>query len=306
MRQHNRFWFFGAFALIGALLATSPVSAVRLAEQVSRNSRSIFVTVTDKAGLPVSDLTVADFTIREDNQDREVLAVKPGKAPIRIALLLDNSQVTREATNEIRQASAAFINTLLKASPDSAISIATFGDRPTPVEGFTSSLPVLLRAAQKTFPTPGSGAYLTDAIIDATKSLKKDAIARQMIVALVDETGQEFSNSSRQQAIQAVRDSGVALWVVGLQGPGGANIDSTEARDRAAVIGDATTQSGGQSLPVINRNGLPDKLTEVARLITSQIEVTYGRPDQLIPPSKIDVQLTRKDLKVRGPKWTGK
>lgn len=302
MRMHKRSWIFGAVALTGALATMLTVSAAGL----QRATRSIFVSVTDKAGQPVTDLALTDISVREDNQEREVLAVSKATAPMRIAFLIDNSQITREATNEIRLAGTAFVTALLKASPDSTISVATFGDRPTPVESFTSSLPVLLRAVQKTFPMPGSGAYLTDAIIDASKSLRKDAQPRQLIVALVDETGEEFSNSSRQQATQALRESGAALWVVSLQGPGGANIDSTEARDRASVIGDATTQSGGQAITVLNRNGLADKLTELARTVTSQIAVTYGRPDQLIPPSKIEVQTTRKDIKVRGPRWTGK
>ena len=38
----------------------------------------------------------------------------------------------------------------------------------------------------------GSGAYLTDAVYDAARALRKDPAARQMIVAFVDESGEDY------------------------------------------------------------------------------------------------------------------
>ena len=202
--------------MAGMLLTLTPAPAVLQAEQAKGKTRDVYVTITDKAGAPAKDLAITDFTIREDNQAREVLAVAPAKTPMRIALLVDNSQATQALTNEVRIAMGGFINAIFKASPDSTMSLSTFGDRPTLVEDFTSAAPVLVRAAQKVFPMSGSGAYLTDAVLDAAKALRKEPGPRQMIVVFVNESGQEFSNAGRQQVLDALRYSNASLWVVAL------------------------------------------------------------------------------------------
>lgn len=299
MGSRPRSFSWGVLAIAGALLCAPAGPSAQ------GRTHTAFVSVTDKAGVPVKDLTVADVIVREDNQAREVLKVAPATGPMRIALLIDNSQVTQSMTTEIRQGMGKLIDAIFKASPQSTMSIATFGDRPTPVQDFTNAAPVLIRAAQKTFAITGAGAYFMDAVSDAAKSLRKDPQPRQLIIAFVDENGEEFSNNSRQQTIEALRGSGAALWVVSVQGRGLAS-ESMEARDRSAIVGDVSEQSGGTCLSLMNRLALPDKLAELAAMITNQVEITYGRPDQMIPPSKLEIQLTRKDLKLRAPRWTGK
>jgi len=302
MRSHHRLLFLCVLAMAGVLLAAT--AAPRVEAQAKGRTRDVYVTITDKSGAPAKDVAITDFTIREDNQAREVLAVGPAKAPMRIALLVDNSQATQPMTNEVRVAVSGFINAIFKASPDSTMSLATFGDRPTPVQDFTNAAPVLVRAAQKMFPMSGSGAYLIDAVLDAAKALRKDPGPRQIIVAFVNESGQEFSNSGRQQVLDAVRFANASLWVVALQDTM-TNVDSQEARDRSALIGEGTAQSGGTTISLLNRLSLPAKMAELAGILTSQLQVTYGRPEQIIPPKKIDIQLNRKDLKLTAPRWAG-
>ncbi len=260
--------------------------------------------MTDKSGAPAKDLTLKDFIIREDNRDREVLAVGPAKMPMRIALLVDNSQATQPATNELRLAMSGFITAMFKANPDTMMSFSTFGDRPTLVEDFTNAAPTLVRAAQKLFPMTGAGAYMTDAIFDASRALRRDPAARQAIVVFVDETGEEFSNSGRSQVLEALRFANAQLFVVALQGAA-INMNSTEARDRSAIIDEGTSQTGGTTLPLMNRLSLPQKMTELAALLNGQIQITYGRPEQTVPPKKLEIQLTRKDLKLQAPRWAG-
>lgn len=302
MRSHHRLLFLCVLAMAGVLLAAT--AAPRVQAQAKGRTRDVYVTITDKSGAPAKDVAITDFTIREDNQAREVLAVGPAKAPMRIALLVDNSQATQPMTNEVRLAVSGFINAIFKASPDSTMSLATFGDRPTPVQDFTNAAPVLVRAAQKMFPMSGSGAYLIDAVLDAATALRKDPGPRQIIVAFVNESGQEFSNSGRQQVLDAVRFANASLWVVALQDTM-TNVDSQEARDRSALIGEGTAQSGGTTISLLNRLSLPAKMAELAGILTSQLQVTYGRPEQIIPPRKIDIQLNRKDLKLTAPRWAG-
>lgn len=302
MHKVHRTFCLTVLAIAGALVCAP--ATPKAGAQNNGKTRDIYVTVTDKSGAPVKDLTIADFSIREDNQSREVLAVGPATTPMRIALLVDNSQATQPLTNELRQGLTGFISTIFKASPDSAMSLATFGDRPTPVQGFTNAAPILARAVQKIFPVTGSGAYLVDAVLDAAKELRKDPASRQLIVAFVDEAGEEFSNSSRQQALEAMRYANASLWIVALQGTA-TNLGSPEARERSALIDEGTAQSGGTTISLLNRISLPAKMQELATTLTSQVKITYGRSDQTVPPKKLEVQLSRKDLKMVAPRWAG-
>jgi hypothetical protein len=38
-------------------------------------------------------------------------------------------------------------------------------------------------------------------------------------------------------------------------------------------------------------------------MLTSQLDVTYARPDALIPPKKLEMDITRKDVKLWAPRW---
>jgi hypothetical protein len=232
------------------------------------------------------------------------VAVKPTATPMALALLIDNSHITQAMTQDLRIGMTAFVTSLLKASPDTTMSIATFGDRPTPVRDFTSSVAVLTKDTGRVFPVTGSGSYLLDAIIDATKALKKIDSPRKVIVAFVDESGEEFSNNARQQVFDAAKASGASVWIVVLQGSGPAT-QTTEGRDRSAVIGDLPRQSGGMTLTILNKQGLPDKMTHLADVLAHEFEITYGRPDQLIPPSKLEVTVA-KNLNIAAPRWTDK
>jgi VWFA-related protein len=301
MQRYDRLSL-SVLAVTGALLCSIPGPRAMSAAQANGNTRNVFVTLTDKSGQPAKNVAITDFTIREDNQAREVLAVAPATAPMRIALLVDNSQVTQPLTNELRTALTAFIAAIFKASPESTMSVSTFGDRPTLVQDFTNAAPVVARAAQKTFPVTGAGAYLLDAVQDAARRLRKDPAPRQLIVVFVDETGEEFSNVGRQQALDALRLANASMWVVTMQGSA-VNTATPEARDRSALIDEGTANTGGTTLSLLNRLALAAKFTDLAAIITGQTQITYGRPDQMIPPKKLDIQLTRKDLKLTAPRW---
>ena len=158
MRTLHRSLSVSVMAMLGALMLTSaaPNARTATAQQAKGKTHDVYVTITDKSGAPARDVALTDVTVREDNQAREVLAVAPAKMPMRVTLLIDNSQATQNAVTEIRLGVAGFITTLLKANPDSQLSLWTLGDRPTMVENFTSAAPNLTRAANRIFPMSGS------------------------------------------------------------------------------------------------------------------------------------------------------
>lgn len=293
---------FGWFCFAGTpTLASAP--ATGQVGQRAVNQQRVFVSVVDKQGAPVTDLTPADFSIKEDGRTREVLKVEPATAPMQIALLVDTSEAMARAVPDLRAALKAFADRIWAQSPDTQIALYTFGDRPTMQADFSSSAQLLARQIDRLFSTPGSGAYFIDAVVDVAGVLEKRGGDRSIILAYVDENGPEFSNRRNDQAFKAVSEAHASLWSVTRQGFSN-NTATPENRERAIVIGDVGTRSGGRTSNVFDSNAIHTRMDDVASQLLGALAITYGRPESLIPPERLEVKVTAPDLRVAAPRWT--
>jgi hypothetical protein len=169
---------------------------------------------------------------------------------------------------------------------------------------FSSSATNFNRRVDRLFGASGSGAYLIDAIIDASVALKKRGATRPVVVVYVDENGPEFSNRRHDKVFDALAAAHASLWVVARQGFSSGSVETPENRERGIVIGDVTTRTGGRTSTVFDGSAIKLRLTEVASQLLSQVALTYGRPDTLIPPDKLEIRLVNEDLKLAAPRWT--
>ena len=64
--------------------------------------RKIYTSLVDKKGAPVTTVTPADLVVREDGVAREILSVTPATDPMRVALLVDNSQAATQSIQFLR------------------------------------------------------------------------------------------------------------------------------------------------------------------------------------------------------------
>lgn len=262
-------------------------------------ARDIHVSVVDSRGAPVQGLTAGDFTVREDGALREVLGARQADAPLQIALLIDDSQAATNATVDLREGLSAFLERLHGRAD---IALITVGERPTVLEQYTGDTARLQQRTGRIFPRPGSGAYLLDAILDASRGLVRREGPRRTIVAVTFE-GVDYSNPQYEQVLAELRKSGAALHVIAIGSPSGSLSD--EMRNRNMVIGEGTARTGGRRDQVLANSGIPDRLKQVADELLHQYVVTYGRPETLIPPEKVSVTTTRPDLTVRAPTRLG-
>ena len=72
----------------------------------------MYVSVLDADGAPVAELTVEDFTVREDGLHREVLRVSPATKPMQVALLVDNSVAMSPYLRDPRNGLESFVEQL--------------------------------------------------------------------------------------------------------------------------------------------------------------------------------------------------
>jgi VWFA-related protein len=288
-----------AAAMAAAGLVTSSLVASEGRQQPpgerASQARAITVhaSVLDAKGQPVANLGVEDFAVREDNVAREVLKVGPATEPWHIALLVDDSEAATGAIPHMREALTAFV----EAMHDKAqIAIITVGERPTSVTEYTSSLDTLKQGVNRVFARSGAGAYLTEAIQDASRGLGKREGARRAIVALTIE-GVEFSNQLASQVIDELERNGATLHVIGL-GTSNPRLND-EMRNRNIVLVDGSDRTGGRRDTLVTPMSFPDRLKSLAAELSSQYAITYSRPDTLIPPEVVAVSARRPGLTVR-------
>ena len=66
--------------IILVLLTAAGVAADRSSVPAAPTNRTVYVTVTDRQGAPVTDLTPADFVVKEGGKEREVVKAEPATA----------------------------------------------------------------------------------------------------------------------------------------------------------------------------------------------------------------------------------
>jgi len=285
--------------LVAIVAAASGVLAQR-----ALRDQQIVVSALDRSNVPVSGLTPADFVVREDDIAREVLRVEQASAPMQIMMLVDTSAGTQVMMPDVRKGLQAFARTVWSKSPDSDIGLMEFGDRPNQLVDFTKTASVLDRGIGRLFEHTGGGAYLLEAVLDASKALKKREASRPVIAVFGVEASTEFSQQTYREVESALRNARAALWSVDLvtsSGPG----RSDEARNRSIVLGDSSGKSGGMTDAILDRMMIERRFDGLANRLVSQYIVTYARPESLIPPAKLEVSVKRDGVRVIAPHWTG-
>lgn len=276
----------GAACLLAA--STDDVRA-----QAGARERTMFVSAVDGRGEPVDGLGLGDFIVTEDGRRREVLRVSPALEPIDIALLIDNSAASTRTISPIRDGLRSFVTQM---SVGNQIALIALADRPTILVDYTSSAERLEQGIGRLFTMSGSGMTLLDGIVEVAGGLRRREAPRAVIVAVIS-NGVEFTNRYARDVIAAVKNAEAALHAVVV---GTLPVSSTAERERAIVLDAGTRETGGQHVTLLADSAVEQALQRLARELSSQYKVVYGRPESLIPPETIEVESTRAGISMRG------
>jgi len=281
-------------------LALATACAVPSSLHAQTKPTEIYVGVVDSKGEAVTGLTAADFRVREDNTAREVLSAAQATEPLTVAFLVDDSQATQHATQMIREAVDTFITAL---QGHAEVSISTFGERPTLLADYTTDVAKLKAAGKRIFARQGAGAYLTEAIREVSRGFQKREAKRPVIVVLTLDNETEFSNLHYEQVLNELAKARAALHVVALGEPSASLSDEMKNRNQVIALG--TERTGGRRDNVLALTGAAPRMKQLADELLKQYVVTYARPQQLIPPEKIEVTVTKPGLTARAKTRTG-
>ena len=279
--------------LLALAVAVAFVTAVRPLRAQGSRERTMFVSAVDAKGEPVEGLPPDAFIVTEDGRRREVLHVSKAAEPIDIALLVDTSAAAEPVVSYMRTALAGFVAAM---APGNKIAVITLAERPTIAVDYTNDAQRLSEAV-KLFAMPNSGMTFLDAVVETSNGLAKREAPRAMIVAVITD-GTEFTSHDSKQAVKALSDARAQLHIVGIGRF--EHSDQYDLRERSFFIDEGPRASGGQMVMLLAPNALDQAMQRLARELSSQYKVVYGRPESLIPPEKIDIASAREGITMRG------
>lgn len=262
--------------------------------------KSLFLSVVDAQGRPVADVRMGDILIREDGQDREIVAIKPASQPISVSVLIDTAQGRRvtdaygtpeEYVRDIRVATSTFARQLLSKSPDASVMLMEFGQAAIPVVPFTSSLADFDKGVNRLAAKPGVGSVLLEAIAAANGDLARRPSTRRAIVTLNLEPSEEQSREEPKKIVEAFRKSGAQLWSLSIQRGG------LKTSKRDLVINDFAKATGGQRDFIVGISAAAGIMQRYADALAGQYEVVYKRPESNKTPQVIQVGTLLQNVK---------
>lgn len=215
---------------------TAKPSAPATTVSVDVNVVTLPVTVRDKKGQIVTNLTKDDFTLLEDNRPQTIKYFNlDTNLPLTLGLLVDTSGSMRNAFDQEKTASKTFFNQML-AKPEDKAFLIHFDREVELLQDLTPSKDKLASALEGLGPTQesyspdsgdsdpgqrrmrhGGGTQLYDAIFLASDELMKKQQGRKAIVVLSD--GQDRgSKETLNSAIEAAQRANTVVYTVYFQG----------------------------------------------------------------------------------------
>ena len=261
-------------------------------------NRTVYVTISDAKGAPVTDLTPANFKVKEGGKDREIVKAEPAKARPHIALLVEERIAPEPST---RFALFEFVKRINGAAE---MSLITVGLRNTTVVPYVTEPNVLLKAINELSLNPQPTSNLTEGINDVAKLFEQQRPERPVIV-VVCLSGGQAGGGSASSVLTQLRQSGAMLYSVTYGPPGTSNSANLgtmgDDSGREQVLGDGAKQSGGRRLDVVATSAMPKALQQVADDFAAQYVITYALPDGVKPDRRFNITTDRKGITMRAP-----
>lgn len=264
------------------------------------------VSVFDPRGRAVVDLTIGDFLLKINGQNAEIGELSRAEAPVRLALLFDNSSSVTIAREFEKKAAIRFFKRVIRPEKDlvALFSVATVSRLEQPL---TTDIGLLISAIEG-FAQPEGATSLLDGIIDASKYLG-EASGRRVIV-IVSDGDDTISDASFEETVKALQIANVQVYVVKTTDfenskrtggrRGSANLRQLSAERRMQEI---AKQTGGAVWSPLDEDELDLAFDQVSADLAQQYVLSYypePEPEKRGEFRSTDVSVrNRADLTVR-------
>ena len=247
------------------------------------------ITVLDRGGNPVEDLTQEDFTLFEDKVEQTISHFSLHRdLPVRMGMVIDTSGSMEETLPTVQRVVMGFLRDLLR--PRDRAFIETFSDRPDLLAGFTADFSIIENALLALYPDRATALY--DAIIMGLFQFS-GVTGRRAMVVLTD--GEDTaSQNGFDEALGYAQRTGVTIYTIGV------SIPSTKVATRWQ-INKLASATGGRAFYVSEKSGLDKIYADINRELRTQYLLAYTSNSEkpLDKLRKIKVEVDRKGVKVR-------
>ncbi len=272
--------------VLAALIGARPSSAQEnrkqgLEYQISVSSISIAVTVQDKGGKFINDLTQEDFTIYENNVKQKLTYFKHDfAAPLSLTVLLDvsGSMALQDKLEESKKALHFLLTSLLSSRDE--VSLLIFADGEVEIaSGFSKDKTDFLEVLDRT-DAYGQTA-LNDAVAVSPEFAKKGGNEKRALLLITDGIEND-SRSTPDQAVDIARRVDVPIYTIGYKIPLSEQFlrkykrsDSLTSSGIAMSLAEFSRATGGKAFIVNTADELDEALIEIQKELSHQYILGY-------------------------------
>jgi VWFA-related protein len=277
----------------------------------------VYVTVTDKTGRLVTDLTREDFEVYDNGKKQTLTLFESGVQPITLVMMLDRSGSMASNFRLVRSAAEQFVSHLL---PGDKARVGSFANRiQLDPREFTSSQRDLIEILRTELQEPGPTPLWNAVNVGITALLHQDG--RRVVLVFTDGMDRPIGSNNisfRDVARNAGRED-VMIFAVGLAsaepsgrrrgaggGLGGFGSGVLRPRPEPAKVDPGlrriAAETGGGYFELTSANNLGPTFTRIADELHRQYALAFT-PDVLDGKThKLEVRVKRPDTVARARK----
>lgn len=177
--------------------------------KVETNLITIPVSVFDRNGLYIPDLSKDNFKIFEDGREQEIAFFDFSEKPVTVVLLLDTSPSTEFKIDEIREAAVAFVNQL---KAQDRVMVIEFDANINVLTEPTTDRQRIFRAIRKA--DFGNGTSLYDAVFFSLRKRLNAVEGRKAIVLFTDGVDTTSSRAGYDSSLREAEEADAVVFPI--------------------------------------------------------------------------------------------
>jgi VWFA-related protein len=239
-------------------------TASGLAATVEVQLVEVYALVLDRQGRPVRGIEQSAFRVLEEGQPQTVRRFEEAAdAPLRAALLIDRSSSMEPNLARVTAAAQAFADAALRGSED-RVAVLSFADQTTVDQPFTASAADVERALAGLRPLGRTA--LHDALIEGLNH--SSGVEGLTGLVLFTDGQDETSKFTLDQALETARQSGVMVYVVGME-------DAFPDRATRRRMEELARETGGAAHFLADLSTLPEVYAGILEELRSRYLLAY-------------------------------
>ncbi len=249
---------------------------------------NVLVTVLDKQGRFVTDLTKDRFSIEEDKASQAITKfARETSLPLTVALMIDTSGSVRLKLDFEKRAASWFLNQIIQ--PDDQAMLVEFDTGATLLHDFTNRPSALVEELKGL--RAGGGTALFDALYRVAYE-KMIGVSPRRVIVIVSDGDDLHSKRTLEEAVQEVQRSEASIYAIGTSKFGASSEPKGEK-----ILRTLTDETGGTVFLPYSEEQFEAAFEKINEELRSQYSLTYVPSNR-----KMDQQFRQIKVKIKDDK----